>query len=45
MTIDDMISNEKLQYDIKISYLLGRIDKFEYLISEEILPSNQRKTI
>ena len=40
--------NEKLQYDInreaaKISALSsGKIDKYEYLTGEEILPSNQR---
>ena len=48
MTIDDKIRNEKLQYDINreaanISALLsGKIDKYEYLTGEEILPSNQR---
>ena len=47
MTIDDNIRNEKLQYDIKrkaakISGLSsGKIDKYEYLTGEEILPSNQ----
>ena len=51
MTIDDKIRNEKLKYDInrevaKISALLsGKIDKYEYLTGEEILPSNQRKII
>ena len=44
MTIDDMITDEKLQYDInreaaKISALSSRkIDKCEYLTGEEILP-------
>ena len=48
MTIDDKIRNEKRQYDINreaanISALLsGKIDKYEYLTGEEILPSNQR---
>ena len=48
MTIDDKIRDEKLQYDInreaaKISALSsGKIDKYEYLIWEEILSSNQR---
>ena len=46
MTIDDKIRDEKLQYDInreavKISALSsGKIDKYEYLRGEEILPSN-----
>ena len=48
---DDNIRDEKLQYDInreaaKISALSsGKIDKYEYLTGEEILPSNQRKII
>ena len=51
MTIDDNIRDEKLQYDInreaaKISVLSsGKIDKYEYLTGEEILPSDQRKVI
>ena len=51
MTIDDQIEDEKIQYDInreteKISALSsGKIDKYEYLTGEEILPSNQRKII
>ena len=51
MTIEDQIRDEKLQYDInrgaaKISALLsGRIDKYEYLTGEEILPSNQQQII
>ena len=51
MTIDDKIKDEKLQYDInmewaKISALLsGKIDKYEYLTGEEILPSDQSRTI
>ena len=47
-TIDHKIRDEKLQYDInrevaKISAGLssGKIDKYEYLTGEEILPSNQ----
>ena len=49
MTIEDQIKDEKLQYDInreaaKISALSsGKIDKYEYLTGEEILPSNQQK--
>ena len=49
MKIDDQNRDEKLQYDInreaaKISALSsGKIDKYEYLTSEEILPSNQKQ--
>ena len=45
MIIDDKIKNKKLQYGInretaKISALSSRrIDKYEYLTGEEILPS------
>ena len=51
MTIDDKIRDEKLQYDInreaaKISALSsGKIDKYEYLTGEEILPPDQRRPI
>ena len=51
MTIKDQIKDEKLQYDInreaaKISSLSsGKIDKYEYLTGEEILPSNQQQII
>ena len=51
MTIEDQIKDEKLQYDInreaaKISALSsGKIDKYEYLAGEEILPSNQQQII
>ena len=51
MTIEDQIKDEKLQYDInreaaKISVLSsGKIDKYEYLTGEGILPSNQQKII
>ena len=51
MTIEDQIRDEKLQYDInreaaKISALSsGKIDKYEYLTGEEILPSNQQQMI
>ena len=46
MTIEDPIRDEKLQYDInreaaKISALSsGKIDKYEHLTGEEIVPSN-----
>ena len=51
MTIEDQIKYEKLQYDInreaaKISALSsGKLDKYEYLTGEEILPSNQQQII
>ena len=51
MTIDDKIRDEKLQYDInreaaKISALSSeKIDKYEYLTGEEILPPDQRRVI
>ena len=51
MTIEDQIKDEKLQYDInreagKISALSsGKIDKYEYLTGEEILPFNQQQII
>ena len=55
MTIDDKITNDKLQYDInrevafssgKISALSsGKIDKDEYLTREEILLSGQSRII
>ena len=51
MIIDNQIKDEKLQYDIdreaaKISALSsGKIDKYEYLIGEEILPLNQQQII
>ena len=47
MTIEYQIKDEKLQYDInreaaKISGLSsGKIDEYECLNGEEILPSNQ----
>ena len=51
MTIEDQLKDEKLQYGInreaaKISALSsGKIDKYEYLTGEEILPSNQQQII
>ena len=53
MAFDDKISDEKLQYNInrkaakidKFLNSLGKIDKCEFLIGEEILPSFQRGTI
>ena len=49
MTIEDQIRDQKLQYDTngedaKISVLSpGKIDKYEYLTGEEILPSNKQQ--
>ena len=51
MTIEDQMRDEKLQYDInieaaKISALSsGKIDKYDFLIGEEVLPSNQQEII
>ena len=51
MIIDDQIKDEKLKYDInreaaKVSALSsGKIDKYEYLTGEEILPTNQQQII
>ena len=51
MAINDQIKNEKLQYDInretaKISELSsGKLHRYEYLTSEDILPSNQQQII
>ena len=49
MRIYGKIRNEKLQYDnnMKAAKILalssGKIDKYEYLTGEEILPSDQRR--
>ena len=51
MTIGDKITDEKLQYNsnrkaAKISALSsGKIDKYEFLTGEEILPSDQSRII
>ena len=51
MTIEDKTKDGKLQYDInrgaaQIPALSsGKIDKYEYLTGEEILPSNQQQII
>ena len=51
MTINDQTRDEELQYDInweaaEISALLsGKIHKYEYLLGEDILPSNQQQII
>ena len=51
MTINDQIKDEKLQYNInreaaKISALSsGKLNKYEYLTGEDILPSAQQQII
>ena len=51
MTSDDHIRDEKLQHDInkkaaEVSALSsGRIDKYEYLVREETLQSNQKQKL
>ena len=51
MALEDQVRDEKLQYDInrkvaKISASSsGKIDKYEYLTGDDILPSNQQQII
>ena len=51
MTIDDKIKDKKLQYNINreaanISALsAGKVNKYEYLTGEKVLPSDQGRTI
>ena len=51
MTIDDKIRNKILQNDINseaakiLALLSGKIDKYECLLCEEMLPSNQSRII
>ena len=51
MTIEDQIRDEKIQYDVnreatKISALSsGKINKYEYLTGEEIMPSTEQQMI
>ena len=51
MAIDDQIKDEKRQYDINREALkilplsLGKLEKYEYLTGEELLPSNQKQII
>ena len=51
MAIDDEVRDEKLQYDINreaanLSTLLsGKLDKYENLSGEEIVPFNQKQII
>ena len=51
MTTDDKIKDEKQQYDINreaatiLALLSGKIEKYEYLTGEEIVPSDQSRII
>ena len=51
MTIDDKIRDEKLQYDINREAVMisalssAKIDKYEHLTDEAMLPSDQREII
>ena len=51
MTINDQIRDEKLPYDINreaaatSALSSGKINKYEYLTGNEILPSNQQQII
>ena len=50
MTIKDKIRDEKSQYDVnreaaKMSLSSGKIDEYQCLTSEEILPPDQRRGI
>ena len=51
MTIDDQIKDEKLQYDVMreaakiLALSSAKIDKYECITSEEILPFNQKQII
>ena len=51
MTIDDKIWDEKVQYDVNreaakvLALPSGKIDKYEFLIVRELLPSDQSRII
>ena len=51
MAIDDKIKDEKLQYNInreaakRSALSSGKIEKYEFLTGEEVLPSDQSKII
>ena len=51
MIVDDKIRFEKLQCNVSIDVTkilalsFGKIDKYEYLTSEEILPFNKRQIL
>ena len=51
MTIEDQIKDEKLKYEINredskiLTLPSGKIDRYQYLTGEEILPSKQQQII
>ena len=51
MTVDDQIKDEKIQYDINreaakiLALSSGKNNKYEYVMGEEVLPSNQKQKI
>ena len=49
MAVEDQIRDEKLQYDREAAKISarssGKIDKYDYLTGEEILPSNRQQII
>ena len=51
MNIEDQIRDEKIQRNINrdavkiLAFSSGKIDQYEYLTGEEILPSNQPQMI
>ena len=51
MNIEDQIRDEKIQHNINrdavkiLAFSSGKIDQYEYLTGEEILPSNQPQMI
>ena len=51
MTINDKIKDKKVQYGINreeakvLALSSGKIDKYEYLTGEKILPSDQSRII
>ena len=51
MTVDDRIRDERLQHNIKVeatkisALSSGKLDKYEFVTSEEKLPSDQSRTI
>ena len=51
MNIDDKIRNEKLQYHLNreaakiLALSSGKIQKYEYLTGEDILPPNKQQII
>ena len=51
MTIDVKVKHGKLQYNVNrdaakiLALSSGKIDKYEYLMGEEILPPDQRRLI